>query len=678
MTIARGPAPPSRPCGNIRRVRRLLSSALILGLAPGLLAAPAAAGTGQVRAADGTRSVPSTPRAGIPAPPASPDDIDATIERAFALVAAHRAAQAERLLLPVTARGDLTNRQRARAERALGQSYVGLGRLADASSSFSRALEIALAASDRQEAGWARRGMGSIRYGDGRLDEARVFWNAAQEDFVAVGDARGQFEVLDDMALAGTAVEKRIHLERALQVARDLGDPVLEARARHRWGQALLYAARPGPALVELERAVELLRGAGTPGRGNLSEALSSLAWALRAHGSNDRAVIVQREALGLALTAGDLDAQVWNYFGLGIALVELRRFDEADAAMRRGRAAAARTGNLTTIRILAESEGWIAMKKGDWARAVPAIEASIARPGVELTAMPLVNLAQAYRHVGRPNDALSTATRGVEVARRLGAEDNELQALIELAEAQVALGDLPSAEATLRQVTDRLEGYRAALAPNDFLKQGFGDRFGDAYGIMVHVLMMQGRARDALAAAERVRSRAFADLLAARRARETEDAQAGRWLLGGEAGADVAPAAPADSPRSIAALDADGLGRLADSLATTIVIYWLHETGSYAWVVGANGEAHGVTIPMPARLVQRLVRQAVDVAPEVEVTHAPGAPSSKAGARARRLHAPPRRTLDADRALAAEGGRRTRHHRAARAAAVVSVRRLA
>ena len=71
------------------------------------------------------------------------------------------------------------------------------------------------------------------------------------------------------------------------------------------------------------------------------------------------------------------------------------------------------------------------------------------------------------------------------------------------------------------RLVAAQLETYRTALAPIDFLKQGFAERFADAYGAMVTVLMARGRAGDALAAAERVRGRAFADLLQGRRLRE-------------------------------------------------------------------------------------------------------------------------------------------------------------
>jgi CHAT domain-containing protein/tetratricopeptide (TPR) repeat protein len=610
-------------------VRRLLSSALALSIAIVALPAWAAAAPGSVQPAD----VPPSKAPRDPSRPApAPHPTDATIDRALGLIDARQPARAERLLVALAARDDLTDRQRARAQRALGQAYVATGRHAEAAGLLARALESALAASDRGEAGWARRWAGTVHWAEGRASEARASWSAALGDFAAAGDTLGEFEALADLAMAARGLDRRPSLERCLSIARTRGDPLLEARARRLWAHTLLEAARPGPALVELERAVTLLRPLGRSAHGHMADALSTFAWALRSHGSNLRAVTVQREALRLAREAGDLDAQVWNYFGLGITLVELRRYEEADEAMRRGRAAAKQTGNLTTIRLLAESDGWIAMKKGDWARAVPAIEAAVAMPGVEITAMPLVNLADAYRHAGRPGDALATATRAATVARRLGNEDNELQALTKMAEAHVALEDLESADATLRGVIERLESYRAALAPSDFLKQGFGDRFAEAYGAMVHVLMARGRPADALASAERVRARAFADLLAARRARETDDAQAGEWLLGGGGQGGVSAVTASDSPVSVAALDAGGFAGLARTLSTTIVIYWLGEPGSYAWVVAPDGDVRGTSLPLPASRIERAARQAVDVPPQVTLSGASASASETVG----------------------------------------------
>ena len=107
----------------------------------------------------------------------------------------------------------------------------------------------------------------------------------------------------------------------------------------------------------------------------------------------------------------------------------------------------------------------------------------------------PLIHLARAYRGLDRLDRALEAANRAVDLARKLGLVDNELRALTELAQVQEAQGGLDAAQQTLGDVVNRLETYRAQLAPQDFLKQGFGDRFSDAYGASVHLLMRRDRA---------------------------------------------------------------------------------------------------------------------------------------------------------------------------------------
>jgi PPOX class probable F420-dependent enzyme len=49
------------------------------------------------------------------------------------------------------------------------------------------------------------------------------------------------------------------------------------------------------------------------------------------------------------------------------------------------------------------------------------------------------------------------------------------------------------------------------------------------------------------------------------------------------------------DSPLTAAALDADGLAQLARRLESPVVIYWIHEYGSYVWVVRPDGNIHAV-----------------------------------------------------------------------------------
>jgi CHAT domain-containing protein/tetratricopeptide (TPR) repeat protein len=536
---------------------------------------------------------------------------------------------AERLLTPLARDPALPELQRARATRGLGRAYLDLGRRSDATREFGRSLAAALAAADRDEAGWTRLATGDMHYQDGDIDKARADWELSRQDFVAAGDAYGEFEVVDDIENSISGVERRPYAERCLAIAREQQDPLLEARARERWGGGLLDAGLPGPALVELERAAAAMRPLGRRADPHFGDTLAMLGWALREHGAFTRAIPVHREAIRTAQARGDLDSMMWNYLGLSVSLAELGRMSEADVAARQGLATARRKGASTNIRLLLQSLGWVEVKAHRWPEAISILEAAEAMPGVVTTAMPLVHLAQAYRAVGRLDDALDRATRAADTARRLGMVDNELQALIERSQELAAKGDVESASSAIAPVIDRLETYRASLAPVDFLKQGFGDRFADAYGLRVDLMMRRGLPGEALTAAERVRSRAFADLLAARRAREVEEAGVSRWLLGGaapavEAAPNAVPVGAGDSPLSVAALDADGLAALSRRLESPVVIYWIHEYNSYVWVVRPDGSLHAAAIPVSVRRLRAAIRQAVDVPPELQLARRP------------------------------------------------------
>jgi CHAT domain-containing protein len=59
----------------------------------------------------------------------------------------------------------------------------------------------------------------------------------------------------------------------------------------------------------------------------------------------------------------------------------------------------------------------------------------------------------------------------------------------------------------------------------------------------------------------------------------------------------------------------------LARGLPTTLVVYWIHEAGSYAWVVGEDGAVNAARIEMPAAALRRAVRRAVDETPDASLT---------------------------------------------------------
>ena len=559
----------------------------------------------------------------------------AALDDAFALLRTRKLDDAERRFAELSERDGLTDPQRARALCGLARVRIEQERREDARAPLARATELALGSGNRREIGWSRHLSGMLAYGEGRIEESRALWTSALDDFAAAGDPEGAFEALEHLSLLVTGLARRPLLERALAIARTRDDPLFEARARRRWGHALLEAAHPGAALVELERAVALLRPLGRPAGAVLGDTLALMGWALRVHGASDRSVAVHEEALRQARERNDLNAEVWNYLGLGTALAEIGQEDRAQDAMSRGLEAARRTGIPTNIRFLSQADGWIALRRREWARAASMLEEAMAMPGLDSSVLPLIHLSQAYRELGRLDDAVASATKAADSARALGIVDNEIRALIELGQVRQSRGELDEAESILSDVMGRLESYRTALAPVDFLKQGFAWRFADAYGLNVDLLMRRGRAAEALGVAERSRSRAFADLLATRRVTEAEEAEtaAGRWALG--ASDAMAPRAlePPDSVRWVPALGTAELAALARALATTIVVYWVHDAGSYAWVVRGDGEIRAVELDTTPSALRVRIQRAVDAVPDAVLTPSePGRLAATAG----------------------------------------------
>ncbi len=163
----------------------------------------------------------------------------------------------------------------------------------------------------------------------------------------------------------------------------------------------------------------------------------------------------------------------MWNYHGLGIALTELGRYQEAEVAMRRALDRARAMGSATDIRLLSEAAGWVAMRQDDWGQAVESPRIDDCAAGHRDDRHSTVHLARAYRGLGRLDDALATADHAVEISRKLGLVDNELRALIEVAQSQEAKGDLDGAHQTVSGVIDRLEAYRARTGPRRFPQTG-------------------------------------------------------------------------------------------------------------------------------------------------------------------------------------------------------------
>lgn len=210
----------------------------------------------------------------------------------------------------------------------------------------------------------------------------------------------------------------------ALRAARDAGDTVGEVRASVDLGQALLVAGDHAAAEERLAAAARLAEQAGAA-----SEAMAAL---------NARAIIHAR--------AGDLDASAAGFDQvarhaerLGDRLAEAKALDNL-AIIRR------KTGDLDAAADLHARTADLARHLGD----------------ADQEARAHVNVSEVQLLLGRPEEALASARRGVELAEPFGLVtfgyglDNVGSALVALGRTDEALTAYAAALARSRELDDR------------------------------------------------------------------------------------------------------------------------------------------------------------------------------------------------------------------------------
>ncbi|HIF99073.1 MAG TPA: hypothetical protein EYQ54_18980, partial [Myxococcales bacterium] len=126
------------------------------------------------------------------------------------------------------------------------------------------------------------------------------------------------------------------------------------------------------------------------------------------------------------------------------------------------------------------------------------------------------VMLAKAKKSVGRLDEARSLLEQLANDPIVRESRDILYVVLLELSELLAQQGGFVSAEQHLRRAVDATEGVRATLS-TEAAKIGFSRGLQAAYGLLVEVLVEQGKAREGLEYAERGKARALVDTLASK-----------------------------------------------------------------------------------------------------------------------------------------------------------------
>lgn len=295
---------------------------------------------------------------------------------------------------------------------------------------------------------------------------------------------------------------------RALTIARELGDEAMAIAAEQYVGRALHAQGSYRSAVEIFRRLATSLTGQraiqtfGLPVPPSVF-ARSHLVWCLGEMGEFDEALRTGEEAIALANaigeTGGGPEALQWAYYPLAAIAIERGDLETAATLLERivSICAAAELPTYLPRTNVALGHAYVLLGRPE---RVVTIENGVAaaerQRQVNVHTSALLRLADAYRHVGRTDEAMTIADRALEQARRRGERGTEARALRLLATTHHRDGPAKLDEA------ERL--YRSALGIADDLEmrpQGALCRLG--LGALCRVTGRAAEARDLLRAAE-------------------------------------------------------------------------------------------------------------------------------------------------------------------------------
>jgi len=490
-------------------------------------------------------------------------------------------------------------------ERAEASAHRGLGLLLIEDANYPAArveLERALSMFERLEdwRGAALAAENLAREADlvGDAAHTRALTSQALTAYEAHGDAEGQARVLTLQAFDSqlTPAASDALLERAETLARSIDHPSLVANILQNRADLAFTAGDYASAMARLEQAVAILETADEPN--NAARALVSLGRVYRAHGQPERAIDFYRRALTIQEKVGDKQGAIQSINAIAVAEDLLQRHEAAVADYSRALAMARETGS---PRIVAFQMGNLAgsyLKGGDPARAIPLLKEALGLPNDSFVASVRTSqLAEAYRGLGRTDEALAAASEALAMERAAGRLSGVAENLTLRSRIRRQGGDTAGALADVRESLQVFEGLRTRLVPRDVMKQGYSRLHQGSFALAIDLLTAARDDAGALATAEQARARAFLDLLASRDLRPPADRRGER------------DAVALESAGSVPSTTLEEMQATAARLQSTLLVYFVTPDATFAWVVKPDA-VRSVRIDVSAQRLAELVRR--------------------------------------------------------------------
>ncbi len=439
------------------------------------------------------------------------------------------------------------------------------------------------------------------------------------------------------LGLSGAEYDEAMH--KGLAAAAKAGPAArgIDCSMLHEWGDRFFDEGNYAAAYTHLTDA--LTCATNSHGEYDAGVVLVSLGRVHRVHGQLDRALELYRQAFNLQTATHNEPAAIQSLNAIAATLIRMGRYQEGCTVYEQGAARAQQLGSSHFINLLTAGLGTCYTDVGRAEEGIALLEQVVAREKVPTRKVyELIQLAESQAETGRLEAAMTRVNEALSIADTSSPE-RRMPALGLRADVERRLGRFDEAEADLREAFTMIEDVREKTVPKDFMKRGFNELYKNWYDTAIALGEQRGDARGTLETAERARSRAFLDLMLSRgttraiagmaapaaiadnstrtdqpRATQPDlDALAlrgrGRQASAADVQSQDRPALDIPSPLSAAPPTINEMIATADRLHSTLLVYWVADATTFAWVITPDGQVHARTIEVKATHLNELVR---------------------------------------------------------------------
>lgn len=511
----------------------------------------------------------------------------------------------------------------AEARRLHGEALGAAAQFQESNAELKQALALYTELHDIAGVAAVHLALGVNAFATGDRKQAEELEREAYDEYASAGDERGRLHVRVNQLFLSRKPDRRADIAAAIETAKSLEDDEALGQLLHLDGDEAFSAGDYRAAYQRYLQSAALFEKSGNAAE--LATVYTSLGRLQRAHGEARNALKDYRRAWKLQEQVGDRAGAVQTLNAIAVAYESLKENRQAIGYYRRALALARQIHSQRHILFELGNLGAAYTAVGEWQRGVAILEQVVREEtSPYLLAYRYYVLSKAYAHQGHYKRALAAVDRSVELRRQQANQESMVDSLVERAR---ILDHLNQDEAALRDTAEALrilEGIRAHLLPNDFLKQGFGETTQEVYDVAIGLRFQRGELRQAFDAAEEGRARAFLDLVASR---ENNPAARRPQAIAASASATAIVPVTQDSEASTAAFSADEMIAAAKRLHSTVLAYWSAPEELFVWVVREDGRIAGKRVRASRSRLNRLIDAALKAAPRM------GSGAARAGA---------------------------------------------